>query len=301
MTANRIQTWLEAGGISWRQPIAWFAEHHGVTTCQWLDVPVILMDDAAGILPGLLRPLSFQTSERWAPSMPPVHLWAMVHVSDDWADNLAAVYAALAGPLGTPMPDDTSNTNGWRWTEGAAEVSAICFPPDLQPPFRNSMHEIDPRTRIACSVSIATGFRPVCSPEELDALAGFTPVAAPAGAWLERLRGGQYDLEYVRARPGGTDLPTGLGRAGDYVVAAADELYVLPTAELIALSLGRAHPARGGGRSEAALRCRSAAAGGLEKQLVIARSGHTAGLDDWAREAAARLGVPLAIEDYYDE
>lgn len=303
---NRIQSFLQEGGIDWRRPISWFVERYGVTRCAWLDIDVVLIADAADLVPGLLRPPEFHYRPDWAAALPPLEFCGQVSVSARWADNLLAALAPLERSLGAPAPYDTSNTRGWRWREGDSQARILSWPPDLQHPSTNLMHERDPRTRSSCHLTVATGFRPCCSAAERALLAAFAPIDRLPGPQivdpLIRDRFSQYKLEYLRVPPDGFDHLRGqIGRSGDALIFVTDVLYIAPLAEVKAVRLSRCRPARGGGYGRAELICASAAAGGHEKVLTLGDHARTDGLDDWAPRIAKALGVPLEIEEFDDD
>lgn len=302
---NRIHRFLETGGIDWRRPIACFVERYGITRCPWLDIEVVLVADAAGIVPGLLRPPEFHVRRNWAAAMPPLDFFGLIGDSPDWAENLSLARAALDGALGAAVADNSANTRGWRWSEGRAEARLIAWPPDLQYPSPNRMHERDPRTKTACHLTLTTGFRPVCTEAELTQLETFEDLdGLPKPAFVDRLASGrfsQYELEYLRELPPGFDLHGRIGRAGNALIFALGQLHWVPLAELRAVRLNRCRPARGPGYSRAELVCASAAASGAKKALTLGDHARNSGLDEWALRLAEILDLPVEVEEFDDD
>lgn len=302
-SGNRIHQLLENGGIDWRQPIAAFVERFGVTRCPWLDIDIVLVGDGANLLPGLLRPLEFHLLPQWATDQPPLHFFGLVSVADDWSANLEAASNALADRLGRPEADDNANSRGRRWRDGEAEITIRAWPPELQYRSVNLMHEREPRTKTACHVTVATGYRPECTARERALLAGFDPLAElpdPPGRVTEGPS--QYELEYFRALPSDLGHLAGwIGRAGDRLAWATADLHIVPLDEVRNVTVERCHPARGPGQGAVELVCASSAAGGQEKRLGLGIHRDADGLDAWAAALAERLERPLAIQDTYDD
>ena len=302
-SGNRIHELLERGGIDWRRPIASYVERFGVTRCPWLDIDIVLVGDSANLVPGLLRPLEFHLRPQWAIDQPPLHFFGLVSVADDWFANFQAALNALADRLGRPETDDNANSRGRRWRDGEAEITIRAWLPELQYPSINLMHEREPRTRTACHVTIATGYRPECTATERALLAGFDPLVDlpdPPGRVSEGPS--QYDLEYVRTLPGDLRHLSGrIGRAGDRLAWARTDLHLVPLDDVRNVTVVRCRPARGPGQGAVELVCASPAAGGLEKSLALGIHRHADGLDGWAAALAERLERPLAIQETYDD
>jgi hypothetical protein len=302
-SGNRIHQLLASAGIDWRQPISSFIERYGVTRCPWLEIDIVLVAEGEPILHGLLRPLEFRVRPDWAVDQPPLDFFGLVSVASDWAANFDAAQSELAAKLGTAESDDNANSRARRWRNGNAEIEIRSWPPELQYPSINYMHERDPRTKTACHVTIATGYRPECTPAERELLNSFCEVARLPLAPLRISEGpSQYELEYYRALPSDLGRLAGrIGRAGDRLFWARRDLHAVPFEEIRNVKLIRCHPARGPGYGAVELVCASSAADGREKTLQLGTDPAPDGLDEWAAALADSLGRPLAIEDCYDD
>jgi len=300
---NRIHQFLEEAGIDWRQPMADFVRRYGVTRCPWLDIDIVLVGDGARLLRGLLRPPEFRVAPQWAPNQPPLEFFGLAHVAPDWRANFEAALNALGARLGPPETDDNSNSRGRRWRDGNAEITIRSWPPELQFVGVNLMHQREPRTRAACHVTVATGFRPECTPGERAMLDSFVEVAAlPAASGHSDKGPSQYELEYFRALPEDLHHLRGrIGRAGDRVAWARTDLHLVPLEEVKGLTLLHCLPARGSGYGGVEVACVSSAAGGSEKSLKLGVHDRVDGLDAWASGLAKALDLPVQVQEFSDD
>ena len=302
-SANRIHRFLEAAGIDGRESMASFIERYGVTRCPWLEIDVVIVGAGARLLRGLLRPPDFHYRPEWAVTQPPLQFHGLVSVAPDWQANLDAAWHDLTAQLGPAEEVDNANTRGRRWHDDGAEIVIRSWPPEIQFPSTNYMHERDPRTETACHVTIATGYRPECTPAERKLLDSFREMARLPIA-PRRISDGpnQYELEYYRTLPMDLGHLVGrIGRAGDSLFWARTHLHAVPLEEIRRVALIRCRPGRGPGYGAVELVCASAAAGGYEKSLQLGYDPAMDGLDAWAAALADCLERPLAIEETYDD
>jgi hypothetical protein len=169
MTANSVRDGLDRLGLPWRTPKAELKARAGISHWPLPDDPVVFVETAQS-LPGLIRPLSFRDAGQ-SPAMPPAHLHGYFWVRDDTKANLAAARAAFEPYFGKPRDGRgmASNIEAWEWADPPARVRLTVWPPKLNRDFgygSNSVHDAEPRTRSACSISIQSGYRPTCSPLE---------------------------------------------------------------------------------------------------------------------------------------
>jgi len=280
-----------------------FVRRYGVTRCPWLDVDIVLVEDGAPLLRGLLRPPEFRVAPQWALNQPPLEFFGLVHVAPDWQTNFEAALDELAAHLGPPETDDNANSRGRRWRDGDAEIAIRSWPPELQFAGVNLMHQREPRTRAACHVTVATGFRPECTPAERATLDSFVELAAlPAAAGHSDKGPSQYELEYFRTLPEGLHRLRGsIGRAGNRLAWARTDLQLVPLEEVKGVTLLHCLPARGSGYGGVEVRCVSSAAGGWEKSLKLGVHDRVDGLDGWASAFATALDRPLQVHEFLDD
>ena len=279
-----------------------FIGRYCVTRCPWLDIDVVLVADSARLLSGLMRPLEFRVMPQWAPAQPPLDFFGQVHVADDWKANFNAAEEELAARLGPPEADDNANSRGRRWRDGEAEIVIRSWLPELQLGGTNLMHARDPRTRTACHVTIATGYRPECSEAERAMLESFVPLASLPAQTPAATRPSQFELEYFRLLLADLHALIGrIGRAGDRVAWASGDLHLVPLEEVRSVRLLHCLPARGPGYGGVELVCVSAAAGGWVKTLKLGEHARADGLDGWASALAEALDRPLECQEFSDD
>ncbi len=334
---NRVQQWLDAAGLPWQTSRADLAAQFGVTRCGWSTYDTVLIDTNPDALPHLLQPFSFWDVPLFAPELPPLRLSAHLWESDKAERNLAIALKELTLHLGPAMPDNTSNTFGWRWSDGPASISIICWPSKLQREyFPNSSHEREPRLKTACSINIETGFRLICTPTELawleNAMPAITLPVSPLASWLPRApqppRGlfsrllgkpvqqrprtivealatlgvTESELAYVRQPPPFIErLHGGVFLSPDQTMLAicVGQLKILPMANVQAVHLEVVAPARGSGVKIIELVCQRADR--PESRCTITTSGHGDTLERTAEALANLLKRPLTIGHSLDD
>lgn len=335
---NKIRQWLDDAGLPWRKSRGELGEQFGITRCSWSTYDTVLIGIEPPPLPFMLRPFSFWHEPRFAADLPPLSISAHVWQNDDARRNLDIVHTALTHHLGAASPDNSSNTFGWRWRDGAASVSIICWPPRLQQHYgTNHWHEREPRLKTACSVTIDTGFRLACSPTELIWLEQAQPVfilpVSPLDSWfspppppprgllsrflgkappppsppsiidsLAALRVSEPELAYVRQPPPFIErLHGGVFLSGDRAMIAfgVGQLKILPLADVQTVRLDTIAPSRGSGRKIIELACRRA--NSPDSRCTIMTSGYQDDLEQTAEALAQLIARPLVIDHCLDD
>lgn len=316
MTAgeNPIQRLLDERAIPWRESQSDLIARHGIAPDPWWGgPPIVAVDVRPPPLPGLLRPLRFAPLANSDPALPPLQFagWS-------WASrgallrgravvSLDQVIASLAPSLGEGEAYDTSNTRGRRWRSGAASVEAICFPRRLNPGAdSNPAARADPRFPDSCWVEFHSGFRPTCSAEEQSRIESFEPeftlAEAADPAFVTGNPPRQYLLDFVREPFPGFERTVGrIGRSGESIIFAADQLYVVPLAQIVHVEALRAAPARGRGYARLSLACRGDFGERPIREIVLAGHADRNGLDDLAGRVADWLERPCRFEDVLDD
>lgn len=90
--------------------------------------------------------------------LPPEYLTADFMPHDDARANHRDVEQQLSAVLGAPEVLDVSNCLQRRWTFGVFCVELHTFPPELQSPSKNTLHEKNPRLAISSSIAIKSEF-----------------------------------------------------------------------------------------------------------------------------------------------
>jgi hypothetical protein len=311
---NPIQRLLDERHIPWRESQSDLIARYGISPDPWWGGPsIVAVELSPPPLPGLLRPIQFAPRANCDPALPPLQFagWS-------WADrgkwfgshavaSLEMVAESLAPMLGQGAAYDTSNTRGLRWRFGAASVEAICFPRRLSPGSgSNPATRADPRFPDSCWVELHSGFRPPCSAEERDAIEAFDAAFVLSESGDPEFIAGnpplQHLLDYVREPFAGSERVAGrIGRSGDLLVFATDQLYVVPLAQVVHVEALRAAPARGRGYAKLRLACRGDFGERPVRDIVLADHDEPDGLDDLAGRLAAWLDRPCRFRDCLDD
>lgn len=323
---------LDGWGVPWRASRRELAARFGVHICPWsADTEVVLVPGERAFLPGLLRPFSYWESDRNDPDFPPLSLTGSLWVGDDALGNLDAARRELKTHLGGGERYDMSNTRGWRWHDGAASVTIIGWPPELQHDFGpNTWHQREPRLITACSIAIETGARIACSAQEAAWLDDFSPALnlpvpplsewfsprTPRQGWLEKLLGPRKSVPvpsvvetmaaqrvspaeqpYVRLPPPEVARlhgRLGLSPDGSTLIWCAGQLKMVPLDHITGVHLEKIAPAKGSGGNQLELCCQRDAAAPTVSCTVLDVSAPQS-LDDVAEALATLIARPLTI------
>jgi hypothetical protein len=309
---NPVQHLLEERRIPWRESQSVLIARYGARPDPWWgSTSIVPLDLDPPPLPGLLRPLQIAPRANCDPALPPLEFagWC-------WASrgrllrsravvSLEMVADSLAPTLGQGESDDTSNTKGLRWRFGAASVKAVCFPRWLNPGAdRNPATRADARFPDSCWVEFHSGFRPPCSAEEQSRIGAFEAAftLSEGGGPMADNPPHQHLLDYVREPVAGAERVVGrIGRSGDLLIFATDQLYVVPVSHVVHVEALRVAPARGSGYAQVRLACRGEFGERPVREIVIADHANPKGLDDLAGRVAEWLDRPSRFEDQLDD
>lgn len=310
---NPIQDLLDAAGLPWRESLTALESRVGVSEHPTFAEPVFAFPDVA-LVPGLLWPV---TTGAWRSppdgqraALPAVAFSAYVWLSADARANIDRTAASLAERLGPTTIHRHTNVLGGGWAAGPAEIRLTVWPPEWQEPGGYNIYTArEPRYREAVHVSIRTGYRPPLSDEERRWVEGFTALGTlHGGATTEE---GLLDtpsvghaLEYMREPPArAAHLLRRIGHADERraLIFCAEQLYVIPAAEIVAFRTIRALPAKGSGGSSLVVECRHLGVGGSPTSILC---DHGPGPDDMnglCSECGRLFGKPALPGEYYPD
>jgi hypothetical protein len=265
--ANPIHDLLDAVGLPWRESSGELESRVGVSDHPVFAETVLMFPDAY-LVPGLLWPI---TTGAWRTppngrraDLPKVSFAGYVWLSGDAQGNIERTAASLAERLGPATIERDGNVLGGGWAAGPAAIRLMVFPPEWQEPGGYNIYTArEPRYREACSVSIHTGFRPPLTDEERGWIDGFTAIGTLHGGATteEQLRDTpavEYALEYVREPPArAAHLLRRIGHAPERraLIFCAEQLFVVPAAEIVEFRADRMQPAKGSGGSSLVVEC----------------------------------------------
>lgn len=297
---NPIQKLLSDAGVPWQSSRQALVERFGVSTHPALEIDIIKIETPEPFLKNLLWPLSAHVLPQFSQHLPATYFSTVTSYGENSRDNLRLTAQQLIPLLGPARIAERTNTVQCEWLSGAASLRLIVWPLDLQDGTRheNSAHVREPRTATGCHVEIETGFRLAVADEERDWLNNFVPagpitfVSAPAS---------EYELEYVREPIAGIENIR--GRVGtsanrDALIFWQSQLYVVPMADVIGLTVDRMTPAKGSGGSWLKVECRTQCEGLTSKSLFITRAAGADDLNTFGAELASATGKPLTLSEY---
>jgi hypothetical protein len=202
-------------------------------------------------------PLSFvMYAEPESMDLAPEYLWADYLEHDDARKNHSDMLVQLSNALGAGSNEDVSNCLQQRWRFGVFRVELHTFPPELQRPSKNLLHELNPRLAIGASVSIHSELafpypdgtlEPFADAVRLGSATVLDVASAPKGNGLGGSR------RFLRRVPRGLQDAVPSERllawrdeaASRLVFATAYRALVLERAEVEHLTLRRMEPDRG--------------------------------------------------------
>lgn len=306
---NPIHTLLTEAQVPWLSSRGALTKRYGVRTHPAYAWDIIEIDKTQSLLAGLLWPLSFHVAPQFSLKLPVIEFSSVASVGDDARENLRSVVDQLAAKLGDPVIDDRSNTVARRWTSGAASLTAIVWPPDLQrPPTKNPSHDRDPRLKTGCHVWFKTGFRLAPTAAETVQFETFVPIHRIPDRRLTAefidLPSEEYELEFVREPV--DDMTRLFGYVGHSADRAAlifchAQLYVVPMPSVIRFGVKRALPAKGSGGSTLYVECRSEFCGVASKQVIIGQAPGVEDCNDLARALSVAAAKPFELGDYFSD
>lgn len=287
--ANPIHDLFDAVGLPWRESRAALGARVGVSDHPTFAEPVFAFPDVA-LVPGLLWPITTGGSrtppEGRRGALPAVSFSGYVWLSTDARANIERTAASLAERLGPTTIERFGNVLGGGWAAGPAEIRLTVWPAEWQEPGGYNIYTArEPRYREACHVSIRTGYRPPLTDEERRWIDEFTALGTllTGAETEERLRDTPpvgHALEYVREPPArAAKLLRRIGHAAGHraLIFCAEQLHVVPAAEIVAFRTIRMLPAKGSGGSSLVVDCRSPGTGDSPTSIPCDRG---AGPDD---------------------
>ncbi|WP_088287945.1 hypothetical protein [Kineosporia sp. A_224] len=270
----------------------------------WRDV--IALPEASALS---RTPLSFvMYADEQVMDLAPEYLWADYLAHDDARSNHRDMVEQLSLALGPPLVCDVSNCLQCRWDFGVFRVELHTFPPELQQPSNNVLHEQNPRLALCAAVSIHSALAfpyPDGSLEPVaDAvrLGGGMVLDVAVGHWGSELGASR---RYARRSPRSLAGAVGPGRLLAWRddanrrlgVSAGARSLVFERAEVAALALRRFQGDRGPGGLRIELEL-SPARHAPEPATALLEAtdpegSEVVGLQRLAAQIAAHLGLEL--------
>jgi hypothetical protein len=310
---NPVLKTLNAAGVPWQMPRSELAARFGVRPHPAYQWDVIAIQTDRPIVDGLLYPLSAQVFPQFSPHLPATEFSGVTYFGNDARRNLELTAKQLAGRLGNAKIADRYNTVHCEWNFGAASISLLSWPPDLQriPMNNNPAHKRDPRLAVGCSIAIKTGFRLKPTAQERVWLKSFVPLHAidvepnvtPDSPRTQAAP--QGELEFIREPVEGSDRIFGfMGHSADgaALIFCRSELYLVSMERVARFTVDRIQPARGRGGSRLSVECATDYDAVSSKELRIASAAGIDDLNELGAQLAAATNKPCETRsDLYDD
>jgi len=310
---NPILKALTAAGVPWEIPRSELAARFGVQPHPAYQWEVIAIQTDRPIVDGLLYPLSAQVFPQFSQHLPATEFSGVTYFGEDARKNLELTAKQLMGRLGSVKIADRYNTIHCEWNFGAASISLLGWPPDLQriPMNNNPAHKRDPRLATGCYVAIKTGFRLKPTAEELVWLNSFVPLhaidvgpdATPDSPRTQAAP--QGELEFIREPVAGSDRIFGfVGHSADgaALIFCNAQLYLVATDRITKIYVDRVKPAQGRGGSSISVECTTDYDAVASKELKITRATGIDDLNALGAQLAAATNKPCETRnDLYGE
>ncbi len=230
----------------------------------------------------------------------PANYWyAEFHPTQHLDDNFALAVRQLTALLGPGAEGHAGNTKEREWGIGCFRIRAIAWPRELNRSSSNVYEGRNPYLWISTNIYVESLLPRIARTEDYD-LASLQSRRLLPGLYF-RPQAPHYSYRNSLA------MEATLGKDDSYCfldeshlrVVTRETTVVTPRAEIVAVELGVARPARGGGYWEIALHTHPA--GGRPYRFTIHL---TYGRDVGRREAeqlARALGVPLQESEWLDD
>ncbi|MEM5421271.1 hypothetical protein [Paraburkholderia ferrariae] len=302
-----LQEYLNAIGLPWQSSRASLQERFGIRLHPAYNWEIIEIDTPRPFVRGLLWPLSTAILPQFSPRMPAIEYSGASYFTEDARDNLHLTRAQLMPLLGEGKPTQTSNSLGHEWRFGPASVELHVWPPEMQRFFgANPSHSREPRLKVACSIGVKTGYRPVCSTKEKELIESFVPVARipsdpSATNHVQHRPALQSELEFIRLLDSKEKSKYGrIGLSADHsaLIFFGPELYCVPMTDIVQFEVERVQPAKGPGGSWLRLRCRCNEEVESTKTLTICCATGPDDLSALCADIARATGKPFVLLPY---
>jgi hypothetical protein len=309
---NPIHALLDSANVPWRLTRAELEQRYGISKHPAYDWNVINIDMPDAIADGLIYSLSVQAFPQFSPFQPATEFSSVCYFDEDERANIRRTAEHFARSLGEAPVAPRYNTLHCAWSFGAAALSLIVWPQDMQRGVtrNNPAHKRDPRLARGCHIAIRTGFRPPPTPTERSWLDSFIPISSiqvPAPVTLMSVLNGcapQSVLEFVREP--GPELAHIFGRLGSSADGAAlifcgAQLYLVRVTDIVGFRTERMQKARGPGGSHLHVECLTHYASPATKTLSICAAGGPDDLNELTRDVAAVFKKPFVLSDYFPD
>jgi hypothetical protein len=305
---NPIHGLLDEVGLPWLEPCAALASRLGFGTNPIFQEPVVAFPNAV-LVPGLLCPIDTRACGKCPDdadaALPPVWFRGYAWLTADARANIEQTAASLADRLGSTAIDRLANTLGGGWAAGPAQIRLTVFPPEWQGPGVFVIH--DPRYREACGISIGTGYRLPLTEVERRWIDEFTAIGTlDYGAMTEQeLRNtssSAHALKYVREPPAkAAHLLRSIGHPAERqaLIFCAEQLFVIPVAEIVGFRTFRMLPAKGPGSSSLLVDCRPPGGVGSPTSIRINGGREPDDMNGPCMEYGRLFDKPAVLGEYY--
>lgn len=311
---NAIQDMLDGVGFPWRSSCQDLIDRFGLvrhTAYDWEQSPIV---PCPLDLDGLLNPISPQILAVRFRDQVPMWFSGYIWIKNDPLANIRHAHRRIEKLLGSAPIGVRYNTISSTWHAGPARISLTVWPKKLQSsPLDIPAHKRDRRLKTACAVFIEPGYRRSMNEQEREWLKGFmslaevregvTPITTLGALWANAPEGRSQEL--LREPPTDQDNflnQIGMSADGAAVIVCARQLYIIPIEQIVAFSLQKIRPAKGGGGAYLSLVYNHSASPITERELGISGSfGEMDTLDDLASHLSRTLNRLLRIpEPQYD-
>lgn len=305
-----LHGYLNHIGLPWKLSRLSLEENFGKKKHSAYSWDVIEVVSRGAFADNLIWPLSVQVFPEFCPKMPATQFSGVSYKSHDARENLDLVVKQLQVFLGAGNSTAVSNCVGHRWGFDSGSVELYAWPPELQRwSATNPAHELEPRLKTGCHISLDTGFRQPVSAKERAWIENFSPIAKIAESRLEsrslpNSRASQSELEFIRLVESDFEKLYGLiGCSSDrsVLIFFTNELYIIPVKDIKQFQVVRILPAKGGGGAWLQVECRCEYSSQTLKSLIICDANKADELNEFGAMIASSVGKQFVLLPYeYD-
>ena len=304
---EKAELWdyLDQCGVQFRTPKSELIKLYGSRNCGWADsLEYCELGNGSPVFGKLAHPFIFQFDPSRAQGFPPSSIHSYIRKSDNAYVNYDYATEQICALFGDGSDKSSSNAKKMKWIFGNAEISAIIFPPSLNPQ-RNERHEKIPGSATECTIAIRTAYCPPLSELEKEAVKHYRPLYNLT--YPHALHRPLHITDTIRKYPAAllkSSAGFGFDKNMNYLIRINDseQLHILPMKWVTSVQYFQVKPAKGPGSIDISIKYMAQGRSDFsQSHISLIREPYVEGKHrDLANTLSLRLNVPLEQFEQYD-
>lgn len=304
---EKAELWdyLDQCGVQFRTPKSELIKLHGSRNCGWTDsLDFCELGNGGPVFRKLAHPFIFQFNPSRAQGFPPSSIHSYIRKSDNAYVNYDYAKEQICALFGDGSDHSTSNAKQMKWIFGNAEISAIIFPPSLNPQ-RNGRHEKIPGSATECKIAIHTAYCPPLSELEKEAVKHYRPLSNLT--YPHALHRPLHITDTIRKYSAAllkSSAGFGFDKNMTYFIRIDDseQLHILPMKWITSVQYFQLKPAKGSGNISISIKYMVQGRSDFSQSNInLIREPYVEGKHrDLAKTISLRLKIPLEQFEQYD-